>query len=114
MAALRSAPQCKTCPDDSAPTAGGTLVDPAGNVVIADSFNNRIRVVAHTNGSFYGREMTAGDIYTIAGTSRIGFSGDGGPAGRAEPNQPDGVAIDGAGNLLIADAGNRRIREVAK
>ena len=75
-------------------------------IVAAD--NERVRVIAHRTGTFYGQAMTAGDIYTIAGTSRIGFSGDGGPAARAELNQPDGVAIDGAGNLLIADAGNRR------
>jgi len=41
-------------------------VDGAGNVLITD--NNRIRVVAASTGTFYGRAMTAGDIYTIAGT----------------------------------------------
>jgi sugar lactone lactonase YvrE len=104
----------QTCPDDSAPTAGGTLVDPAGNVVIADSFNNRIRVVAHTNGSFYGREMTAGHIYTIAGTGAAAFSGDGGPATAAALNEPTGMALDGAGNLVFADTGNNRLRVVAR
>jgi len=88
-------------------------IDAAGNIVIADTMNNRIRVVASSSGAFYGRAMTAGDIYTIAGTSQIGFSGDGGPAASAELNQPAGVAFDGVGDLLIADSGNRRIRQVA-
>ena len=51
---------------------------------------------------------------TFAGTGAGGPLGDGGPAARAELNQPGGAAIYGAGNLLIADTGNRRIPEVAK
>ena len=56
--------------------------------------------------------MTAGDIYTVAGNGTSGFSGDGGPATSAELDDPSGVAVDGAGNLLIADTANNRIREV--
>jgi hypothetical protein len=90
----------------------GVAVDGAGNLVIADSFNDRIRVVAASAGSFYGQAMTAGDIYTVAGTSTQGFSGDGGPATGARLNEPSGVAVDGAGNLVIADTVSNRIREV--
>jgi NHL repeat-containing protein len=58
--------------------------------------------------------MTAGDIYTVAGNSAFcGVSGDGGPGTAAGLCFPEGVSADGAGNLLIADSGNGRIREVS-
>ena len=88
-------------------------VDGAGNVVVNDAGNGRVRVIAASTGTFYGKAMTAGDIYTIAGNGKLGFSGDGGPATSAEFNEPAGVAVDGAGNLLIADFFNERIRVVA-
>ncbi len=91
----------------------GMAVDAAGNVLIADAGNSRIRVVAAAAGTFYGRAMTAGDIYTIAGDGTAGFAGDGGPATTAELSNPKGMAVDAAGNVLIADAGNSRIRVVA-
>jgi hypothetical protein len=81
-------------------------------VLIADSSNSRIRVVASRTGTFYGQAMTAGDIYTIAGNGTRGFSGDGGPGAAAELSYPAAVAVD-AGNVLIADFENYRIREVA-
>jgi trimeric autotransporter adhesin len=89
------------------------VTDKAGNLVIADSANNRIRVVAATSGTFYGVAMTAGHIYTVAGTGSFGFTGDGGPAASAELDDPLGVSVDGSGNLLIADTGNERVRLVA-
>ena len=56
-------------------------MDAAGNLVLADSGSNRIRVVAERTGTFYGQAMTAGDIYIVAGIGgHEGFSGDGGPA----------------------------------
>jgi uncharacterized protein YheU (UPF0270 family) len=87
--------------------------DGAGNLVIADALHNRVRVVAARSGTFYGQKMTAGDIYTVAGDGRSGYSGDGGPATAAELGTPSGVAVDGAGNLLITDSGNNRVRVVA-
>jgi len=57
--------------------------------------------------------MTGGHIYTIAGTGKRGFSGDGGPATSAELSFPEGVAADAAGNVLIADVGTDRVRVVA-
>jgi hypothetical protein len=52
-------------------------------------------------------------ILTVAGSgARAGFSGEGGPASVALLNLPSGVAVDGAGNLLIADSGNNRVRRV--
>jgi len=88
-------------------------VDGSGNVLIGDTANNRIRLVAVLTGSFYGEHMTAGDIYTVAGNGTRGFSGDGGPATSAGLNQPCGVAVDGSGDLLIADSLNSRVRMVA-
>jgi hypothetical protein len=90
----------------------GVTLDAAGNLVIADTEDQRIRVVATTTGTFYGRAMTAGDIYTVAGHNLDGFSGDGGPATSASMNSPSSVAVDGAGDILIADSGNSRIRMV--
>jgi NHL repeat-containing protein len=89
------------------------VLDPAGNLVVADIFDNRIRVVAAAAGTFYGRHMTAGDIYTVAGTGIAGFSGNGGPATSAELRYPQAVAVDGAGNLVITDTHNNQIRVVA-
>jgi trimeric autotransporter adhesin len=91
----------------------GLAVDAAGNLVIADTNNNRIRVVAGRTGRFYGRAMTAGHIYPLAGTGTAGFSGDGGPATAAQLFTPEAVAPDRAGNLVIGDAGNNRVRVVA-
>jgi trimeric autotransporter adhesin len=91
----------------------GVTVDAVRNLVIADTFNERVRVVAASTGRFYGQAMTAGDIYTVAGDGRFGFSGDGGPATAAELNTPEGMRVDGAGNLVIADWGNNRVRVVA-
>ncbi len=93
--------------------ACGVAVDHRGNLLIVDALDNRVRVVAARTGRFYRRAMKAGDIYTVAGDGTSGFSGDGGPAARAELADPRGVAVDGAGNVVIADTGNRRVRVVA-
>jgi sugar lactone lactonase YvrE len=91
----------------------GVAVDAGGNLVVADTDNEVVRVVASATGVFYGQAMTAGDIYTIAGNGTFGSTGDGGPATAAELKFPDGLAIDGSGNVLLADSGNHRIRVVA-
>ena len=80
----------------------GIVVDGNGNLFIADKGNNRIRKVT-----------TNGIIITIAGNGTNGYVGDGGTATNAELNQPTGVAVDGIGNVFIADSNNSRIREVA-
>ncbi|HEX9032009.1 MAG TPA: hypothetical protein VF834_09200 [Streptosporangiaceae bacterium] len=93
--------------------AADVAVDGAGNLVVTDRGNQRIRVVAAHSGMFYGRSMTAGDIYTVAGDGTAGFAGDGGPATSAELSDPQGVAVDQAGNLVLVDVGNSRVRVVA-
>jgi sugar lactone lactonase YvrE len=92
----------------------GVTVDSQGNLLVTDSGNNRVQVVAEKTGIFYGRPMTAGDIYTVAGDGTQGFAGDGGPATMAEIYAPVGITVDGAGNLLVTDTGNNRVRVVAE
>ncbi len=55
-----------------------------------------------------------GIVTRVAGSSRVGYSGDGGLASNAQLTDPNGLAVDRAGNLFIADSGNRRIRKVSK
>ena len=80
----------------------GLAVDQLGNLYIADSGNNVIRMVAAGSGT----------ITTVAGNGTAGGAGDGGPATQAELNAPLGVAVDAAGNLYISDTGNNRVRMV--
>ena len=63
-------------------------------------------------GLFYSINISSQNIYTYAGNGVAGFSGDGGVATSAQINGPDGVAVDGAGNLYISDYNNHRIRKV--
>ena len=79
----------------------GVAVDAAGNVYIVDTLNVRIRKVD-----------TAGVITTFAGTGAPGDTGDTGQATAAQVNAPFGIAVDGAGNVYIADTFNHRIRKV--
>ncbi len=85
------------------------VVDNAEDIFIADTNNNVIREVAGTTAG----GKTAGDIYTVVGTNVAGFAGDGGAAAAAELNTPQGLALDGAGDLLIGDSQNNRVRSVA-
>lgn len=80
----------------------GVAVDGTGNLYIADSSNDRIRRV----------DRRTGIITTIAGSGERGFSGDDGLATAAALYFPHGLAVDEAGNLYFADAGNHRIRKV--
>jgi len=116
------------------------VVDPAGNVYIADSANGRIRKVS-TDGRittivtsatsigdlaldrsgnlyFVGDQQirklsTDGGLSTVAGNGTWGYSGDGGPATQAQLGTPGSIAADRDGNLYISDTGNVRIRRVA-
>ena len=79
----------------------GIAVDGTGNLYIADTENYRIR-----------RVDSSGTATTVAGTGEPGFSGDNGPAIDAQLLRPTGLAVDGAGNLYIADTLNGLIRRV--
>ena len=75
--------------------------DATGKVYIADQGNNVIRIVG-----------LDGRINTYAGNDTLGYSGDNGSADHASLNAPQGIAVDGAGNLYISDAGNHVVRKV--
>ena len=79
----------------------GLAVDPKGNVYVADSSGDRVRMID-----------PQGVIITVAGTGEAGYSGDGGPATAAMLNGPAGLAIDAAGDLYISDSGNGVVRVV--
>ena len=76
--------------------------DKEGNYYIADMVNSAIRRV----------DAKTGVITTFAGTGKPGYSGDGGPANKAELKQPHSIQFDGAGDLYICDIGNNVIRKV--
>ena len=78
----------------------GLALDDTGNLYITDG--NRILKVSPD-----------GSIATVAGDTSFGSSGDGGPATSAKLDGPAGLAVDGSGNLYIADVWNRRIRKVS-
>ena len=79
----------------------GFTRDSVGNMYIAGNGNCMIFEV-----------NLSGQLSTIAGNGAVGYSGDGGPATNAELSSPSGVALDGSGNIFIADSGNSVIREV--
>jgi sugar lactone lactonase YvrE len=94
---------------DGGPATEATLAEPheilfdaAGDLYIAERDNHVIRKV----------NMKTGIISTVAGTGQAGFSGDGGPAVRAQMRQPQGIFLDRDGTLLICDVGNHRIRRL--
>jgi uncharacterized protein (TIGR03437 family) len=133
----------------------GVAVGPAGGLYIADSRNDRIRMVSNgvittvagggaqdfsvagpatsaqlnspwaiavnaggdlyisDSGNHVIRKVSNGVIVTVAGTGTPGFGGDDGPATSAELWYPNGVAVDSAGSLFIADSANNRIRKVS-
>ena len=91
--------------DGVSPTSSGldqpyaVAADASGNVYVAD-FDGKIR------------EVTGGLIQTIAGGGAPSLLGDGGPPTAAGLNQPEGIAVDNAGDVLIGDTGNGRVRKV--
>ena len=60
-----------------------------------------------------GANLPTRIITTVAGNGTNGYTGDGGAAPKAEISSPNGVAVDGRGNLFIADYGNARIRKIS-
>jgi sugar lactone lactonase YvrE len=91
----------------------GVAVDSHGNLFITE-FSSLTKNNVTTSYAFV-REVTNGIIHTVAGNSALneGFSGDGAAATEAQLSSPQSVAVDGNGNLYIADQGNNRIREVS-
>ena len=82
----------------------GVVVDVSGNIYIADTDNDVIRMVYDDAGTMR--------ITTVAGTGAGGYSGDDMPATSTTLHKPRGVWLDESGNILIADADNNRVRMV--
>src|SRR5665213_2629921 len=88
---------------------GTSAVFPGLAGIVTDANGNAY----FTTGSHTVMRLDPNGVLTlVAGNGTPGYSGDGGLATNAQLNQPTGIAIDGAGNLYIADYGNARIREV--
>ncbi|MFL6416039.1 MAG: hypothetical protein ACJ74Y_10280 [Bryobacteraceae bacterium] len=103
-------PSLNTSSGDGGPARSAKLTFPtavtvsaAGDLYISETLGARVRIVS-------GSSQV---INTIAGNGTAGFSGDNGPAVNANLNYPSGIAVDGAGNLYIADRFNNVIREVS-
>ncbi len=79
----------------------GVAIARDGTLFISDTGNDRLRMVT-----------PSGQIEALAGTGQGGFMGDGGPASRAQFSAPEGIALDTAGHLFVADAINQRVREL--
>ena len=103
IAALASLPAAAQviAPGSSLWRPADVALDAQDNIYIADMENHRILKVRD------------GVVTSIAGTGEAGYSGDGGPAIRAWLNTPQGVSVDGAGNVYIADTSNHRVRKVS-
>ncbi len=103
----------------------GLAVDSAGNIIIADADDHKIRVVCAGVGGICtdsdgtgqidpsgGSGITAGAVYTLAGTGNAGNANDGGLANLAELSSPVAVAVTSNDNVVIADKGNHAVRIV--
>ncbi len=76
--------------------------DKSGNMFFADAGNQNVRRI----------DVATRIITTIAGSGKQGFSGDNGPASKADLNDPNGLTVDDAGNVYIADSNNYRVRKI--
>ena len=82
----------------------GTATDMMGNILICDSYNDRIRKI----------DTATGHITTIAGTGVTGYTGDNGSATAATMNKPHGIIVDNLNNIYFTDRYNNCIRKITE
>jgi NHL repeat len=87
----------------------GLAVDAAGDLYIADTAGCRVRVLPAAGTTLFGQAVSAGHLFTVAGTGVCGSAGQGGPLRSAQLWDPVAVTVDGAGDLLVADSGDQSV-----
>ncbi len=87
----------------------GVAVDRSGDVFIADTANCKVRAVPAASGELLGQPVQRDHIYTVAGTGVCGTAGQGGALAGAQLFDPVAVAVDFAGDLVVADQGDQSI-----
>jgi sugar lactone lactonase YvrE len=100
-------------------TIAGGSVPPTPAAALATSITQPQRVTVDGNGNVYFtasnavfKSSSSGTLTLIAGTGRVGYAGDGGLATQAQFNNPQGIAVDGSGNVYVADTGNSLVRKI--
>jgi sugar lactone lactonase YvrE len=99
-------------------TLAGGAIQPTPVPALNAAIVQPQRVTVDGSGNVYFTASNAvfkianGTLTLVAGTGRIGYSGDGGPATAAQLNNPQGIAVDGSGNVYVADTGNSLIRVI--
>jgi sugar lactone lactonase YvrE len=98
-------------------TVAGGAIQPTPVPALSGAIVQPQRVTVDGNGNVFFTasnavfEMSAsGTLTLVAGTGRVGYAGDGGPAIQAQFNSPEGIAVDGQGNVYVADTGNNLVR----
>ncbi len=94
-------------------TIAGGVPQPTSAVSMATDASGNVYFASGDRGNSVFKLDPSGALTRVAGTARTNYSGDGGPATSAPLFSPQGVAVDRAGNLFIADKGNQRIRRVS-
>lgn len=90
----------------------GVANDAAGNIYISDDGNSKVRCVLEVAGGCGVSKFPVYDIMTFAFTGTPGFSGDGGPARKAQITVPAQVGVDAVGNLYVGGGGNLLVRRI--
>jgi hypothetical protein len=91
----------------------GVALDQAGDLFIADTSNCLVREIPADDTTAYGQAMSAHHLYSVVGTGVCGSSGRPGPMGLAQLWNPVAIAVDSAGDLVIADNGDQSVLEAA-